>query len=355
MKNIFNNLALWLPFNPSRISRYFRLRLKYLTFKKLINLLKTEYAFYRKRHSLNSSPYELIIEPTNICQLRCPFCYAGKIKYNQEKGFMDYQFYKEIIDELGQNALHVFLHLRGESLLHKDICEFIKYAHNANLGTSISTNLSMPFDEKQIEAIIDSGLDTLVISADGITPEVYSEYRIGGDFERVVANIKMLVEKRKAKKRKTPYLEWQFLVMKQNEHQLKNAKKFIKELGVDSIVFGGINIPCEEIKVEVLEKWQPKNIIYKNEQFPDKPDNLLKNCWWLWRSVIIQWDGMVFPCCYLHGKKDKFAAFEKPFDQIWNNSNYVSARNLFSNNRSKSAVKTICHTCTVTKGLRNVQ
>lgn len=354
MKKLLINLIESLPFNPSRLRRYFCLRLKHMTFKKFFNFLKSEYAFFRKKSVLNSYPYELIIEPTNICQLKCPFCYAGKIKYKQEKGFMRFSLYKDIIDELSPNALHVFLHLHGESLLHKEICSFINYAHKANLGTTISTNLSMALNDKQVEGIIDSGLDTLVISIDGITPEVYREYRIGGDFERVIANIKLLVEKRKEKKRKTPHLEWQFLVMKQNEHQVEKAKKFARELGIDSIAFGKINIPREEICTEVLERWLPKNIKYINKRFSGKPENLLKKCWWLWRAVIIQWDGMVFPCTY-HNKKENFAAFKKPFNQIWNNPNYVSSRSLFSNKISKSTIRTICHTCTVIKGLKYTQ
>ncbi len=342
MRAFIIDLIARIPFIPARLKHYFCLRLKYLTLKKLINFIKIEYCFWRKKAILSGYPYELIIESTNVCQLKCPFCYASKIESKQEKGFISFALFRSVIDELSPTALHVFLHLRGEPFLHKEMCKLVNYAHDANLGTTISTNFSMPLDEKQIEGIIDSGLDTLVISADGITPEIYEQYRIGGDFNQVIANIKLLVRKKKEKRSLAPYVEWQILVMKHNEHQLEEAKIFIKGLGVDSIAFGQVNVPQGE------EMWLPDNKQYRGGRLLDKPDSLINKCWWLWRAAIIHWDGVIAPCCFIYDKTKQFAVFSRPFSEIWNNPSYVAARNLFSHNNIEQSVQTACHSCNVT-------
>ncbi|MFC1571221.1 radical SAM/SPASM domain-containing protein [Candidatus Margulisiibacteriota bacterium] len=335
--SLFNNI--------NRLMYYCRVRLKYLTIKKLINLILTEYFYFKKQIFLKSYPYELIIDPTNACQLKCPICYTGRNKSGREKGVMKFSPFKEIIDELSPYALHVFLHNWGEPFLHKEILKFIHYAHNANLATTISSNLSFPLKNNQIEEIIDSGLDTLVISADGITPGVYGEYRIGGNFEQVLANIKLLAQKKREKKSKTPHLEWQFLVMRHNEHQIAKVEKFAKGLGINSVVLGNICFLHNETDLKIIEKWLPTNKSFVNKKWHDKCDNLIKGCWWLWRAVVINWDGRVTPCCYLDNSTSDFASFNRPFKDIWNNSYYTSARNLFTKRKINSTINTICNNC----------
>ena len=64
-----------------------------MTIRKIINFLKTELAYLFKRPRLASYPYELIVESTNICQLKCPFCYSSKPDTKLEKGFMEFELF----------------------------------------------------------------------------------------------------------------------------------------------------------------------------------------------------------------------------------------------------------------------
>ena len=97
--------------------------------------------------------------------------------------------------------------------------------------TITSVHLGNLCDE-QVEGLATSGINKLIVSVDGATQEVYEKYRVGGDIEKVFNNMKRLME---AKKRHNSKLNvvWNFLVMKQNEHQMDMARERAKEIGVD--------------------------------------------------------------------------------------------------------------------------
>ena len=80
-------------------------------------------------------------------------------------------------------------------------------------------------------------LDRLIISIDGTTQEVYEQYRVGGNLDKVMEGAKNIVKWKKELKSKTPFIVFQFLVVKPNEHQMEDVKKLAKEMGVDDVWF----------------------------------------------------------------------------------------------------------------------
>ena len=97
-----------------------------------------------------------------------------------------------------------------------------------------------------VESLIRSRLDTLIVSIDGTTQDVYEVYRVGGRLDRVFENIGRIVEKKKELGYKTPFIEWQFIVVRQNEHQIADARNLAREIGVDNIVFKNVDFPHGE-------------------------------------------------------------------------------------------------------------
>lgn len=327
----------------------------HLTFQKFLNIIHTEINIILRKEYISSYPYMLTVDPTNICQLRCPLCSTGQRKNLRDYGKMSFSIFKKIIDEIGGYLLNIHLLWWGEPFLNKDILKFVKYAHQNNIGTFISTNFSHHLSDDYIREVVKSGLDVISISLDGVTSEVYSKYRVGGDFNLVVKNIKTLVKFRKELKSKTPRIEWQFLVNKYNEHQLSKLDNFASNLGVDSVIleqllilFGQSNYQGMDIK-----KWLPKNKKYQPTRLSlknNKSDNLVNGtCWWLWRGAAISHDGGVSPCCYNNNKKYDFGNILKDdFKKIWNNENYLLARSLFSRkDMVKDDRKIICHGCKI--------
>src|SRR3989339_530822 len=324
------------------------IRLKRLTLKRLVNLAKIEYAFFKKKTIVNGYPYEIVIEPTNICQLKCPLCFTGTGSAGREKGFMGLAAFQKMIDTLGPYAFHVYLHLWGESFLHRDLNRFIQYSPNANLSTTVSSNLSFQLEERRAKDIIRSGLDVLVVGLDGVTAEVYNRYRVGGNFDQVIVNIKLFARLKKELGSKTPYIKWHFIVTRQNSHQVEAAKELSKELGTDSIVFASVFLR-DPIDNATKEKWLPVDKHLGNQKVFDKPNELIGGCWWLWRGVVVNWDGAISPCCTIADKTTDFALFDQDFKRVWNNPHYQAARQLFTGDKRASGLKTVCHDCGVVR------
>ena len=118
---------------------------------------------------------------------------------------MSFELFKKVIDEIGKYAVIITLHNWGESFLNKDIYKMIEYAKSKKICTLISSNLNTLTGE-DIKRIIDYGLDKLIVSLDGASSESYSAYRYGGDFNKVIRNIEMLVAIKKFTKTTNPYI-----------------------------------------------------------------------------------------------------------------------------------------------------
>lgn len=315
-----------------RMRQRFEIALRHGTWKKLFNLLRIELQLRLGRTRVTGYPYEWEIDTTNICQLKCPLCHTGLGTVNREKGIMHFDLFKKLIDEIKDYCIWLSLYSWGEPFLNKEIDRYVAYANEANVATVMSSNLNKPLTPEMAESLIRSGLDALIISLDGTTQEVYQVYRVGGHLDRVLDNIRLLVQKKVELGYSTPYLEWQFIVMRQNEHQIPEARRMAKELGVDDLVFKKVDFPHGEDDLEHTVRWLPVATEgYRRDQPLDKPYN--ENgvrCWRLWRSAVVNWDGGYAPCCYLTDASDDFGdAKTHSIKEIWNNEHYLTARGLF--------------------------
>ena len=332
-----------------RLSHRLMLALRHFTLKRLVNFALIELQLYMGKTRVHGYPYEWEIDTTNICQLKCPLCHTGLDNIRRLKGTMHFDTFRKTIDEIKDYVIWLSLYSWGEPLLNKQISKFISYAHQANISTIISTNLSLPLPPEKVEAIVRSGLDVMIISLDGVTQEVYEKYRVKGKLPLVMDNIRLFVQKKKELGYKTPYLEWQFIVMKQNEHQIPEAQRLARELGVDRIIFKKVDFPHGIGTEEMARQWVPVNTPeFRRDQPLDKPYNEAGNkCWKLWRSGVINWDGGYAPCCYLTDAKDDFGNInDQSIEEIWNNDHYRTARTLFKNG-DMPEVEVGCLTCEV--------
>jgi pyruvate-formate lyase-activating enzyme len=213
------------------------------TFCKLLALKLTNLAVanfqYRQRHAvLIARPPQLTIDPTNVCQLACPGCvhtdnadYAAAFDWPRKH--LSGELHDRFIAELGPFALSGIYYNYGEPLLHRGFPDMVGAAKQWMMFTHTSTNLSMPLPDP--EAIVNSGLDRLVLSIDGASASAYQRYRRHGDFDRVIDNVSRLVAARTALGTRTPYLVWQFLSFEHNAHEAREAIALARRLGVDEI------------------------------------------------------------------------------------------------------------------------
>src|SRR5947207_6059100 len=179
-------------------------------------------------------PISISFEPTTSCNLRCPECPSGLRAFTRPTGMLEKDFFRETIDDIHKHLLYLIFYFQGEPYLNRDFLEMVKYASDKGLYTATSTNAHYLTDEVA-KRTVESGLDRLIISIDGTTQDVYKQYRVGGSINKVIEGAKNIVKWKKELKSKTPFVFFQFLVVKPNEHQIEDIKILAKEIGVDDV------------------------------------------------------------------------------------------------------------------------
>ncbi|MEC8957772.1 MAG: radical SAM protein [Nitrospinota bacterium] len=316
-----------------------------------INRIVIKLSYHLGISRLLSMPKMLNLDPTNHCDLKCPLCPTGLGDKTVERGSMKLEQFKSVIDRLGKYLQSVNLYSWGEPLLHKSLADMIRHAtmtHKIRTITSVHLgNLS----EEQVEGLVTSGLDKLIVSIDGATQEVYEKYRVGGDIEKVFNNMRRLIEAKKNHKSNLNVV-WNFLVMKQNEHQMDLARERAKEIGVE-ITFGLMRTNLKddilgkvEDNIEKDAQWIPENPDYNPYDLEKKKrKNPITFCKRPWMETFVNWNGDVFPCgCVVTEAKYSMGnVFEKDFKEIWNGEKYIAARKELLD--QPNDLETICHLC----------
>lgn len=319
-----------------------------LTFRRVWNGLKVLFSFQLSKITRKplqwGYPVSISFEPTTSCNLRCPECPSGLREFTRPTGMLKKDFFHQTMDDISKDLLYLVFYFQGEPFLNPDFLEMVKYAHDKGIYTATSTNAHYLTDEKARQTV-ESGLDRLIISVDGTTQDVYQQYRRGGNLEKVLAGARNIVKWKKELKSNTPFVFFQFLVVKPNEHQIEDIKKLGKEIGVDQVrfktaqVYDFVNDPNHLIpSIEKYSRYK------KDKNGKVKVKNGLSNhCWKLWHSNVITWDGLVVPCCF-----DKDASHQlgnlkmQSFKETWNNDNYRQFRSELMQSRKNID---ICANC----------
>jgi len=320
-----------------------------LTPRKICNLIVKEIQFFLGNSLLLYFPNKLTVDIGNVCNLSCPLCPTGRRDKSAAKGFMRFQEFREIIDELGAYLTNLELYNWGEPLLNKDLVKMVKYAKDRNVPVCISTNLNV-LDRETAEALMATFIDKVFISCDGASPETYRTYRVGGDFDKLIDNVHLLTEAKKRQGNSYTRLILLSHVFKHNEHEIEKIESLARDLGLEL----RINRMRTDMGKEILEKieesierdknWIPQNPKYCLFDLDKKKKKVKSKCKFLWKTAVINWDGAVLPCCAVYGEKHAFGnVFKESFASIWNNEKYRLARKEILNKIINS--HTICHTC----------
>jgi radical SAM protein with 4Fe4S-binding SPASM domain len=273
-------------------------------------------------------PVSISFEPTTSCNLRCPECPSGLRAFTRPTGMLEKDFFSQTIDEIHKDLLYLIFYFQGEPYLNTSFLDMVKYASDKGIYTATSTNAHYLNDEAARKTV-ESGLDRLIISIDGTTQETYKQYRVGGNLEKVIEGAKNIVKWKKELNSKTPFVFFQFLVVKHNEHQIEEIQQLAKGIGVDEVRFKSAQVYDYENDPNQLIPTIDKFSRYKkNKDGTYTPKNKLANrCWKLWHANVITWDGLVVPCCFDKDAMHQLGNLKnQSFKTVWNNDNYKQFR-----------------------------
>ena len=116
---------------------------------------------------------------------------SGTMKRPSEN--LSFPDFKKIVDKTSPWCQYLSLYFQGEPFLNPQMIPMIHYAKQKSMFVASSTNGHF-FDDTTAKQTVESGLDKLIISLDGATPEIYRKYRVDGDFETVITGIRNLVK-----------------------------------------------------------------------------------------------------------------------------------------------------------------
>lgn len=322
--------------------------LKNFSLTKATNATRVLSSYYASRIAGKAThrgmPISISVEPTTSCNLRCPECPSGLRSFTRPTGMLSQKLFEDVIMQLADTLTYLTFYFQGEPYLHTRFLDMVNYASNKNIYTATSTNAHYLKDDVA-RATVESGLSRLVISIDGTTQETYESYRKGGDLEKVIEGTENILRWKKALQSSTPHVIFQFLVVRQNEHQVPEVYRLAKKLGVN------------EVKIKTAQIYDYKNgsdLLPVNEKYSryrknaigeyELKNSLLNHCWKMWHSCVVTWDGMIVPCCF-----DKDAHFvlgdlkQQTFKEIWRGKKYNDFRNSLLGSRSQIE---ICKNCT---------
>ena len=243
------------------------------------------YIFYRYRYEMYPQLFELDefppclqIEPTSACNYRCVFCYQIDKEFTKKSnghiGIMSLETFKRLIDQAEGHCEAVTLASRGEPFLNPYIKEMLRYVSGKFLALKMNTNASL-LDEEKCHAILESGVKTLVFSADAASEPTYGQLRVRGRLERVLERIKMFSDIRARHYPSSPIITRVSGVKVDATPNIEEMEKFWGEL-VDQVAFVNYN------------PW---------ESTYERPINqITAPCSELWLRMFVWWDGTVNPC-----------------------------------------------------------
>ena len=320
--------------------------LQKLTLRKISNIFLAKTAFYISRIVRKpvvwGLPYAYSIEPTGICNLKCPECPTGLGLIKRGTTAIKPEIYTSVLDQISNTASYLMLYLQGEPFINPNIFRMIELADQSKIYTCISTN-GHYLDKINAERTAKSGLDRLIISLDGTTNETYVQYRQGGSFQVVLAGIKNVVEAKRKLKSRTPHIILQFIVFKHNQHQIKEFKQLAKSLGADATSIKtaqlydfeqGNERMTDLMKFSRYQKQHGEFVIKKKQK---------NRCKRLWSIGVITSDGIMAPCCYDKNADHKLGDVNHSVIQlIWKGRNFKQFRSMVLTNRKGID---ICRNC----------
>ncbi len=158
--------------------------------------------YYYRNCTWKNVPDTCMVELTNACNFSCIMC-SNKFMA-RKKGFMNFETFKKTLDACKDAEIrNIKLYTTGESLLHPDFMKFWRLAMAYPFDyIMISTN-GLLLSEEIIKEILESPKVRIQFSFSGWDKRSYEKRYVGGDFEKAIEKIRLimgLIEEKKLPK-----------------------------------------------------------------------------------------------------------------------------------------------------------
>jgi len=275
------------------------------------------------------------LEASTACQLKCPSCptASGKIHKAIGTGFLKLKDFEKFLKDEPQ-LKSIELSNWGEIFLNPDLLSIMEHAclRGVTLNASNGVNLnSVPL--ATLEGLVKFKFGTITCSIDGATEETYRLYRKGGSLSTVLDNIARINEFKMQNSSSDPDLIWQYIAFKHNEHEILEAKKIAKSLGMKFVLkpaWDTENAPTAESPYADLIRSESADGTVNRAEFLEKNgESYLQSefCRQLLSEPQINYDGRVLGCC-VNQWGDFGNAFDSGLSSVIKSEKYSYAKRM---------------------------
>ena len=247
------------------------------------------------------APRAVQIDASSHCQLACPVCPTanGLARPVLGAGHLKLADFERLLDR-NPEIREVELSNYGEMFLNPQLPDLLACAYERKVVVSGSNGVNLNFaSDAALNAVVKFRVRALTCSIDGATQETYSRYRINGQLERVLAHVDRIRDLRRLGGSAFPLLDWQFVVMGHNEHEIESARAMARARGMNFMPRLSWSPDHSPVVNHDLVRIQTGLGAATREEFREKKgvDYTRDICYQLWRAPVINWDGKMLGCC----------------------------------------------------------
>ena len=246
-------------------------------------------------------PASVRLEASSFCQLRCVSCptTSGDIHPAVGSGFLRFEDFRDFL-ERNSFVRRIELSNYGEIFLNPHLLKILEFAHGKGVGISAANGVNLNnVGDEVLEALVKYEVRSLVCSIDGASQETYRVYRVRGNFDTVIANIRKINHYKQLHESKFPHLIWQFIVFGHNEHELPAARELAGVLGMRFKTKISWDPKFSPIRDKEFVRAQTGEQAVTREEYERVHGRKYAQdiCEQLWDEPQINWDGKVLGCC----------------------------------------------------------
>jgi radical SAM protein with 4Fe4S-binding SPASM domain len=276
-------------------------------------------------------PTTLMVEPSALCNLRCPLCPTG-IGVTKRDGYtLSAADFERALGWFRYTIQSITFWNYGEPFLNRELAKMVGIAARNGIHTQVSTNGHF-LERPMLDDIFSAGLTRLLVSVDTADASLYDRYRVGGDFQAVERNFRHAVARKRALGAKTDLVA-QYMLMRDGEdidamiahgRDLGADKVLVKTIGIGSSVPQPTNTEWSLLpEKDEFNRYISRDDVRSKIQWDDD-----HRCTFIWRRMVLNSDGTCVPCC-----RDQLAKFRLgsvkgggTLASVWNSRAYRDYR-----------------------------
>lgn len=265
---------------------------------------------------------KIYIEITNRCNLNCSFC----SKVEKPPRTMTIDEFKVILEKIKDYTDTIYLHVKGEPLLHPNLVEFLTMAEEYDLKVNLTTNGTL------FPSVVDRIKDCKALKK--INFSLHSENNNSNYLENIFENVEKLSNTT------IVYRLWTLTNKQLDEKSTKIVEKLIRYYNLSPET-------VEKIKTDNNVKISAAIYVDKDNEFAWPTVTNHKSCGFCYAlktHIAILADGVVVPCCLdSNGQIDLGNIYKDNLEDIINSNRY---KNLQKSFQDRKPCEKLCQSCT---------